>query len=373
MSEKISIKAFHGISGFSSLLPVWQQLLEHVPAYEFIHHPAWHHALQQWILKDQVSYVLVENDGRALAIVPLVIRKHPSLTPGHYDIHSPQHDHIALSDWILSADADMRVLTPLMPDIVSSLGVESWGKFVMEGVPDTSPVVQLHDGLHKPADGESQGFLCTQACTQYSAWFSCDEGDQPVAAKMRRNLRRLKSQAGEVGPVEMETVSDPVGLSAAFDKFLDVEACGWKGEGGSAIEQDEVLSGFYRDMLSGRFPGIRAKINLLWIGDQVAAVQYILETPSCTSILKIGYREDFGKFSPGSLLLRELLDTSLANPQTKKVSLVTSPLWAERWHPNKQAVYTCTIYNNTTRGKALRGLDGLKAIARSTYREFTER
>lgn len=373
MSENISIKAFHGISDFSSLCPAWLRLLGHREDYDYFHHPGWHHALQNWILKDKISYVLIESDDEPIAIVPVMLERHPSLMPGRFDIRSPQHDHIVLSDWIVSPRADTQLLATLVPNIVKALGVVSWGKFSMEGAPEESVAVQLHKRLHEPVKGELPGFLSTLSCNKYSAWFACDDGDQPVHSKMRRNLRRLKSQAEELGPVEMELVSEPTELPLAFDKFLTVEACGWKGEGGSAIGLDDVLTGFYRDMLGTKFPGLTAKINLLWIGDKVVAAQYLLETLSCTSVVKIGYNEEYGKFSPGSMLLLELLDSSVANSETKRVSLVTCPSWANRWHPNKQAILTCIIYNNTTTGIALRGLDGLKAIARSTYRELTER
>ncbi len=375
MSADLALKVFHGLSDFANLIPAWTRLLERIEDYEFYHHPSWHEAIQKCLLPDQISYVLVEEDREPRAIIPLTNIRSKGIPQSGHIIRNPQHDHIVLSDWIVSPCMTVQWFSSLIPLMVKSLGVDHWAKFSLSSFPQTSLVVQLHERLHNSSHQHLPPFLTTIIRSQFSAWFACDQADQPIGSKLRRNLRRLKSQAETLGPVELEVVEDEAELPDAFEKFLCIEASGWKGSSGtgSAIAHNPSLVNFYRRMLSGRFSGIKGKINLLWFGEKAVAAQYILQTPACVSVLKIGYNEDFKKFSPGSILLKELIDTSLHCKEIKRVSLVTCPSWAERWHPNKQAVYTCNIYNNTTAGKALKRLDGLKSIARSTYRELKER
>lgn len=368
MPDNISIKAFHGLSDFSMLTPSWIRLLEKMEHYEFIHHPAWFYALQTWLLRDQISFVLIEEDREPLAIIAVKLQKHRT----RLDILTPQHEHIVLADWVLSPCVDINMLSELIPSITKALGVNNWGKFTLQSFPESSVSVQLHDRLEHPKGNEKPLFLSTLEKCRSSAWFPVGSGENPVKAKLRRNIRRLKGQAQVCGDVVMETVSDPAELPAAYERFLDIEACGWKGDGGTAIVNDIDLKGFYRELLTTRYPGIRPIINLLWIGDKAVAVQLILQTPACTSLLKIGYDEDFQQFSPGSILLNDYISECVVNDDISKVSLVTSPAWAERWHPNQQSVFSCTIYNNNTAGAALRGLAGIKSLARTTYRELKE-
>lgn len=372
MPDNISIKAFHGLSDFSMLTPSWMRLLEKIEDYEFIHHPTWFYALQMWLLRDQLSFVLIEEDREPLAIIAVVLEKHKSFAQQRFDILTPQHDHIVLADWVLSPCVDIQMLAELIPSITEALGAKTWGKFTLQSFPESSVAVQLHDRLEHPKGEEKPLFLSTLEPCRYSAWFSVESGDNPVKSKLRRNIRRLKGQAETVGDVVMETTSESTALLTAYEHFLDIEACGWKGEGGTAIVANPDLRGFYGELLNGSYPGITPKINLLWIGDKAVAAQFILQTPACTSLLKIGYDEEFQQFSPGSILLNDFITECLDNDDVNKVSLVTSPAWAERWHPNKQTVYGCTIYNNNTAGAALRGLDGIKSLARTTYRELKE-
>lgn len=372
MPDNISIKAFHGLSDFSMLTPSWIRLLEKMEHYEFIHHPAWFYALQTWLLRDQISFVLIEEDREPLAIIAVVLKKHKSLAKSRFDVLTPQHEHIVLSDWVLSSCVDIQMLSELIPAITEALGVKNWGKFTLQSFPESSVSVQLHDRLEHPKDKDKPLFLSTLEKCRYSAWFSVESKENPVKAKLRRNIRRLKGQAEAVGDVVMETITDPDQLPAAYEQFLDIEACGWKGDGGSAIVNDPDLKGFYRELLNGCYPGITPVINLLWIGDTAVAAQFIMQTPACTSLLKIGYNEAFHQFSPGSILLNDFISECMLNDDVTKVSLVTSPAWAERWRPKLQAVFSCTIYNNNTAGTALRSIDGIKSLARTTYRELKE-
>ena len=369
---QLSMKSFHGSSGLSSLQPIWMRLLEQMPTFEFFHHPEWHKALQNWLLRDQLSYVLIENEGEPLAIIPVSIKKTVALAQAGRTVNSPQHEHIVLSDWVLCANVDLKCTANIISQIMHTLNVGNWSRFILRSLPHSSAACLLHERLHDPSDGHSGNFLSTLEVAKYSAWFDCGKNAHPVAGKLRRNLRRLKAQAEKTAKVEMLTAADPADLPDAFQKFLDIEASGWKGGSGkgTAIKQDVDLVGFYKSIVEAKVSGLTAKINFLRMGSDVVAAQYILVTPSCTSVLKTAYDEDFQKYAPGSLLLYETIKANCEDSSTKKLSLVTCPEWVDRWHPNKSPVYNCIIYNNTARGKAIRGIDSLKALARLTYNGF---
>jgi hypothetical protein len=232
--------------------------------------------------------------------------------------------------------------------------------------------MRLNARLQDLQKNDESTFLCILKENKKTAWFDCSQGKLPISSKLLRNLRRLKAKAEKTAELRFELVKDPALLHKAFDDFLVIESSGWKGQAGTstAIAHSSDLVGFYTDLLTRECQGVTPIISLLWLGQELLAGQLILDTPNCRSILKIGHNESYNNLSPGSLLLQELIADSVNDESVKKLSLVTCPAWSERWKPNTNAVYRCVVYNKNTSGMAMRRIDGLKDIARTTFREL---
>ena len=206
-----------------------------------------------------------------------------------------------------------------------------------------------------------------------SARFALDGDACHPPGKLRRNLARLRRRLATRGALRVETVTGADGaptaarLEAAFERFLAVEASGWKGEEGTAIARDPALTGFYRALLAPREPGLAARIDLLWLDEECVAAQYALVTDRRLSLLKIGYDERHADCSPGSLLLESTLEHARA-AGLATLSLVTSPPWAARWHPEERALWHVVRYVDSMEGRARRVLDRLGHSARRRLR-----
>jgi len=199
-----------------------------------------------------------------------------------------------------------------------------------------------------------------------SAWFDCSNPDFSIPGKLRRNLRRLRKQLDEQGTQRWEQVSEGLALEQAFREFLKVEAAGWKGResSGTAIGLSPVLERFYHAVMMADDLELKPSINLLWLDEKCIAAQFTLQTKECLSLLKIGYDEEYARFSPGSLLLENVLEQAIEE-SIDKVSLVSSPPWAQRWNPENMHVWQLTHYNDNTAGNAVRYLDNIKQLALS--------
>ncbi|MFO1022380.1 MAG: GNAT family N-acetyltransferase [Planctomycetales bacterium] len=53
----------------------------------------------------------------------------------------------------------------------------------------------------------------------------------------RNNLRRARNKLDQTVDVRFEWTQDVAGLESAYERFLSVEAAGWKGEQGTSISQ----------------------------------------------------------------------------------------------------------------------------------------
>jgi len=199
-----------------------------------------------------------------------------------------------------------------------------------------------------------------------SASFDCTSDTCPPHGKLRRNLRRLRSQFETDSSIRIEQIFDQDKLPAAYEVFLETERSGWKGHqaDSTAIADNPKLSEFYRALLNTNCNDIEPVINLLWRGEECCAAQFGLRTGQTLSLLKIGYNEAFSRFSPGYLLLESVLGVA-PEQNINTLSLVTSPPWADRWHPDKETVWTLTHYNNNTLGTAIRRIDQLKDAAKT--------
>ena len=123
-------------------------------------------------------------------------------------------------------------------------------------------------------------------------------------ADLRRRMRRLR----EAGEVSITRSQDP----AALDHVLTLEVRGWKGARGTAITGDARLRAFY-----GRVAGWAAardglRIAVLRLDGRALAALLALEEAGVLHLLKAGYDPAFARFSPGQLLLQDVLREAFA-------------------------------------------------------------
>lgn len=340
----------------SARLEVWLHLYQTTETACFYHHPHWVTTVGKHLCDDKLSVAFLYDEEQLVLVMPLV-----DASKGNRKQH-PAHDHLSLNDLLihpsLSSGATNSDTTRLFDgiDLVLNSSSVRWWDWQITNVPERSAIVKLTNGL---THWNSQA-------TRESASFDCTSESCPPHGKLRRNLRRLRTQFETDSTVRFEQITDENKLPAAFDVFLNTERSGWKGNQATstAIADSAQLSDFYRALLSSDHDEIRPVINLLWRNDDCCAAQFGMQTDRTLNLLKIGYNEEFSRFSPGYLLLESVLDVAKTQ-NIDMVSLVTSPPWADRWHPDKETVWTLTHYNNNAFGNALRHFDKLKAAAKT--------
>ncbi|MBX2837639.1 MAG: GNAT family N-acetyltransferase [Gammaproteobacteria bacterium] len=340
-----------------SVLSDWYQLYQRLPVPRFYHHPDWCLAINSHLLPTQVSVMMLKNSsGRCDLIVPL-------MNGINNTVHGPNHDHLSLNGILFDPDlSEKNQLDALSEAMDRQLRWHSWH---FHNVPLYDSLANATQSLlHTRADR-----LWTSTQSRETAWFDLTKDSKVPSGKLKRNLRRLRKQLLETSPLRFEQVTNPAQLDWAFEQFLNVEASGWKGaEGdGTAIKHSDSLRSFYASLLTPRYKGLTPTINLLFADELCIAAQYGLATKNCLSLLKIGYLEDYSHYSPGSLLLEDVINQCYQD-KTPTLSLVTSPPWAVRWHPETAPVWHITRYNNTTFGHSKRMLHAIKDFTKARLR-----
>jgi CelD/BcsL family acetyltransferase involved in cellulose biosynthesis len=129
-----------------------------------------------------------------------------------------------------------------------------------------------------------------------------------LPGKFRYNLRnRAKKLEGE-GTVAFQVVRDGDVSEALLDACFDVERRSWKGEEGSAIACDPTLRSFYRTVARDAAARGALRLNLLRVGERIAAFDLSFQEGARYYCLKISYDPDFARFGAGQLLNARILE-----------------------------------------------------------------
>ena len=164
----------------------------------------------------------------------------------------------------------------------------------------------------------------------------------------------------------MQRAGDP----EAVERFLRLEADGWKGREGTAMLDLPGHADFFREVCE-RFAALgRLQLYELRAGERTVAMKVNLLAPPGLFMFKIAHDEELGKFSPGVHLelenVERFLETDLkwmdscADPHNQMINR----LW-----PDRRQLTSIVLARGGLRGRASRA--GLAAFAAIRERRQT--
>lgn len=134
-----------------------------------------------------------------------------------------------------------------------------------------------------------------------------DGAEALLARGHRRDLARLARRLAEQlgAPVELRDESED---ASVVERFLAVEASGWKGERGTALASSDAHGAFFRELCDGfRAAG---RLQILTLGTETQHVSYKCNLLAGDAVFcfKIAFDETFGRFRPGLQLELKMLE-----------------------------------------------------------------
>lgn len=291
--------------------------------------PQWWQLANTHLFNSQLELIQVTSaQGDLLAAFP--IRQNGGL------LSAPEHPHLTVGDSYWMPGLSATDIDTIITATLSSL--QAWG-WQLGNAPDTSASRLCENAAH---------WQWRQ--TRESAWFDTTDS-VPIPGKLRRNLQRhwrLLETDAELH-YTIADAKDESDIHTALDQFLELEASGWKGESGTAIQTDAVLKSFYHGLKTLKEPAINFEIHQLYRNGECIAAQLALRCNNSRYLLKIAYDETYAERSPGSLLLWKTLEHSVEQ-NLEHLSLVSAPAWAERWKPNVFPVWHVVRFSNDLQG-----------------------
>lgn len=123
-----------------------------------------------------------------------------------------------------------------------------------------------------------------------------------ISGKHMKDLRRKKSRLSETGKLRFDVLQLDEDPGHWIDKFLQLEASGWKGKEGTAFACDESARAFFVATAKEAFLRGRLMMLAASLDGQPIAMKCNLLAGQGAFAFKIAYDESYARFSPGLLL-----------------------------------------------------------------------
>jgi CelD/BcsL family acetyltransferase involved in cellulose biosynthesis len=192
---------------------------------------------------------------------------------------------------------------------------------------------------------------------------------ESLGAKKAKELKRQRRRLEDEGPVAFETAETPGEVAAALERFLALEALGWKGARKTALGQHPGDAAFVRAMAAdlaarGRFVVAELRQN----GRAVAAGLVLLQGDEA-AFFKVAYDETLARWSPGVQLTLDLTRWLAARPDIRLVDSTAAadhPMINHVWRERRTvATAYLPLHADDHAAPALIALIRLRAAARA--------
>ncbi len=119
----------------------------------------------------------------------------------------------------------------------------------------------------------------------------------------RKKLRQDRNRLAALGELDYRNDRNADVTTGNFEIFLAMEAASWKGKNGTAILSSRKDAEFSRRFISELATAGSASVAMLTLNGKPVATQVLLYSGGTAYTWKIAYDADYGRYSPGILLV----------------------------------------------------------------------
>lgn len=253
----------------------------------------------------EIEISTIWRQGRLAAVLPMARRAGQLESTANY--HTPVFGILAEDD--MAASSLARDLFARAPARITFAALEPEGQTLrvcQQAAAEAGFRVITRPHLASPYVDLNQGW---------------DAYHGSLRSHLLRNLRRGKKQLEKIAPLRVEIVDGTRPFDEErLEKAFHVEASGWKGKNGSAIQSHPHTLEFYRRVAKWAADESTLRLYLLRCGDLVLTMCFTLQQHGSCYMLKGGYDEEFKRFSPGQLLTEAILE-DCAQQGVKRVEI----------------------------------------------------
>lgn len=277
----------------------------------------------------RVRLLVARRGEHWLAALPVI----PARRWRHYPLACTvawSHPYCFLGTPLLAADDLERAATALLD---APLGVTPHPLLVLQTVRDDGPVA---DALRAASNGAALVDLHHEARAALYRRPDNDYIESNRSGKRRREAKRLNARL-------TRALGDPAQLRdrgaspAAVERFLALEASGWKGRSATALGSQPAHAAFFRAVCEAPTATVQSHILELGVPDRAAAMLFVLVAGDTAFAVKLAHDEALAAGAPGVHLMAESADWFHAQPTVQRFDSCARPdnaminaLWPDR-------------------------------------------
>jgi len=159
------------------------------------------------------------------------------------------------------------------------------------------------------------------------------------SSNMNRELRRARRKLEAIGPVELRVASDPDAADALMQSILEHKSAWCRANGVCDLLGQPAYTDFYRTLAQEEVGGI-AHSCALTVGDRmIAGVFGLVWRGRFYGLIQCSDFESYRAYSPGSLLLAEVIRWSCENGISLFDFSIGSESYKGRWADEEEQLY----------------------------------
>jgi len=324
----------HEITSDNQLpLKIWEQLIDKDSNSPAANRMEYIHPLQLREFPNEIFYIAIcyFND-KPLTALPIKLTKHKKYCISWFDLGTPFHTHLNLFNFPNCGNHNHEALFLSLYKCAKKWSLK-WNRLVINNLVSE----------YKFQNSIEAGDV---------AWFSLSDSNEVnsvISKKLCKNLLRLqKKLIHDHGDFQLDEYL--CNNDDELEAFFKLEKNSWKGRAQVAVEDEVNLKKFYYEMMHNFSKTSAARIYLFQSENKVIAGALGFQLGEILYLHKVSFDDDFSAYSPGGLMIYHLLNDLLKKPHIKELNLVTSPQWANRWHPNKSRLANLVAYNSNFMG-----------------------
>lgn len=267
----------------------WDALADEVGAAPFLR-PGWFDAWYEAFAESAPRVYCVRRSGRLIGVLPMI---------GNRTMRSPTNAHTPFFD-VLAADAGAA------DELAAFLTSGRPRRIVLELCnTDVTTTAAFVDGIR--ARGYHVVAEVMRSLPYIEAGRPWAHYEKQVGTKLRSDLRRQRRRLEDEGDVSIDVTVGMDGLDDRLAECFRMEASGWKGRRGTAIESDPRTRAFYTRIAHWLADQGSLELCILRLDGRAIAFEFNIRGTEVYYGFKSGYDDAFRRFGPGKLLLVEMI------------------------------------------------------------------
>jgi len=362
-------------AGLLALGPEWEELVEHALEENAYYSRQYCKALLSHIEKRPLNAITVWKGESLIALLPFVSDRlrwggiaslNVAWTTDYTTTSIPLIDR----RWV---DDAVRALLDAMG--TTATGSDTW---LLPNISLDGPVNRALKTEMSKRGAPSQVFDPFERAVLTKRGTFEDHMKEHVSKKRRKDLRRNRKRLDELGEVTWTAHESGLELDDAINAFLKIEASGWKGERGTALDCADATRAFAKEAFGDGDGKSITRADVLRLDGTPIAINLTLITGNTGFTIKCAYDDAYKGQSAGLLLEEEMIRSVLEDDWIDRLdsSAVSGHLITSFWN---DTIEIGDILIDAREGvapirfKIVSGMESLRRFLRATAKDLFNR